>query len=137
MKPIILVVLLIAALCLAARCHPQPSPGPDAGPAPGTGGGPADAGLDAATGGFTFDAAPPGPQADCAAAGAKLKALQCRDGDGAPLWQGPTGVPYADDCWREYQRGYDQHAACVATISSCDQADSAFRGFLCLDGGQS
>ena len=123
-----LLLAALAALLLAATCHPLPPPAP----------GPGDAGADAlppplGDSGPATDAG--SPEQDCQRAGARLKELACRDGMGLPLWQGPTGEPYSVACVREYRRGYDQHAACMATIVSCDQVDSAFQGFLCADGG--
>jgi hypothetical protein len=101
----------------------------------GTGGAPADAGLDAATGGS--GGAAPSTQADCDAAEAKLRELKCVDGNGAPLWQGPTGEPFGKRCYTELMHGNDLHATCLKTISNCTQADSASQGFYCLDGGAS
>lgn len=123
----LLALCLLAALLLGARCTPDPVPPDpvvDAGPDPDL----PDVGSD--------------PVDDCRAAEQRLApassenpdGLGCRSADGAPLWIGPAGEPFADACVREYAKGYDFHASCLRTITRCDQADSAFQGFFCAGG---
>ena len=134
MKPLVLLVLFLAALSLAQRCY---SPGPV--PVPGTGGSPADAGLDAATGGSggaAQDAAPDPVFEACWAAGARLEELKCLTDTGAPLWVGPDGTPFRSQCVRDEGRRVHRHPECIQRATTCEQANQAARGTWCgSDGG--
>jgi len=77
----------------------------------------------------------PVPVDDCEAAGATLERLQCRDETGSPLWEGPTGESFADACQRLIGDGVPWDAACIATLTDCDDYNAAATGELCADGG--
>lgn len=67
----------------------------------------------------------------CAAAGDRLRALQCTTPDGTPLWQTPEGTPFRDACERAAVDGRNWHPECLATIESCDELEDAYRGKKC------
>jgi len=99
----------------AATCQdPKPTPPtpPNAtGGAPGTGGA-AGSGGDG-TGGAPVD--------DCDAAGRRLKELQCTGNYGEPLWQTPSGTPFAEVCRRREVDGDSVCPRCLRGIRDCSE----------------
>lgn len=67
----------------------------------------------------------------CAAAGERLRMLQCKSSDGTPLWQTPEGTSFADACERAAKDGRNWHPECLATIEDCGELEAAYRGKQC------
>ena len=113
----------LAALLVAGRCVPPPTPVPP----------PDDAGADVWA--PPLPDSGPDPVTLCQAAGAKLGppdagGLGCTDEMGLPLWVGPPcaeypdGQSFASRCVDEYLRGTELPTACIANITSCSDLAS-------------
>ena len=75
---------------------------------------------------------PPAPVAtDCATAGDRLEALQCRTETGDPLWVSPLGESFADRCEKELAKGVEWRVDCLAQLTDCALVDAATRGEWC------
>ncbi len=86
------------------------------------------------------DTLPPGPDpipvppatcesaSACECAGDRLKQLECKSKKGAPLWETPEGVPFAEACRVALEDGRHWHPECIQNISRCDETECAFRG---------
>ena len=109
-----LLAAVAVAVALALACGPAPSPLPP-GPVP--------------------EPDPTPVDDDCQRAETVICKLGCRTALGHPLCEGPTGVRFGARCRDEIRRGVPWDAACLATITSCDQVDAAATGELCADGG--
>lgn len=61
----------------------------------------------------------------CAAAEARLQALDCRRADGGPRWTTPQGEAFAAVCERRAVAGADMRPDCIAAVQTCAEVDTA------------
>lgn len=73
----------------------------------------------------------PNPKENCAAAGDRLRALECKSETGLPLWQTPDGTPFAAACEYAARDGRNWYPHCIKSIRSCEELEAAYRGKRC------
>lgn len=68
----------------------------------------------------------PPPDGDwCAAAEARLEALDCRDPRGDPMWVNRRGERFAETCQTAYEQGgLFLNPQCIAEAAGCQEANA-------------
>lgn len=74
--------------------------------------------------------APPPEDGDwCAAAEARLEALECRDPRGDPMWVNRRGERFAETCRTTFEQGgVFLDPQCIAEAQTCQEADACPAG---------
>jgi len=73
----------------------------------------------------------PVPPGGCLEVGRRLKQLDCRYADGAPIWLTPKGTPLAEACETAAADGRPWHVECLLRLRSCDEYEARYYGELC------
>lgn len=76
----------------------------------------------------------PAAQDACEAAQNHLKALDCHDSAGVPMWQSKKGIAFQDFCRGSLDSGQDINPECISKVKSCadvEKASETPRGAQC------
>jgi hypothetical protein len=74
-----------------------------------------------------YSTPPPVDGSQCAAAGARLRELDCRTPAGVPLWRTPGGLTFEAACRAAADDRREWRADCLARLEACEGIDRAFR----------